>query len=677
MYENVKAQSATASLALAATAKTKFDEFLRQQLGISDASDPATVVSALRKLYPTTAARLDDESRGMALRYTAEPETPSVACVGAAESAGLRHYQAVQQALMTDLDAVMGLGANRAYKVQLGGWRDAILAELMEGLAATQQAIDPVARDRTFYSVRKLEDYARVARLVALLNPMVSAEYRRLASTQERAAVVLRVLAGEALFHAGFEEGGSVFQVPFEDVRQRREALLGAVQRFTSGAADGSDPWADGEASYGMLLERLSEQGHQDLRAIIRPNTMARLLQVLLDKLSSQQPSALRGLASSAPIELMQLRRLHDVASGLWDSSQGTEAESEAASAPLAALVRSLDMFIKAFERPGAGARLLSLVLPAPLASLQLVDAEGGIGTVHTLFRERAYIQAGLDAIYADPGFDPMDWALPVKAERALYDINRVIDLLLLDSGTSLQGQGQDRSRLYGWVLKQWLEKGTPAGQGDDWLQPSPKSIFQDIKTELAKHFKNVANELVPPSLGAWAPTKEELLPVLREQVTVERETIQLAVTLAQDARSTGRRPLLDLPMRLYIGLDPKATNPAVHSLLPPDPRLPLAEIAKSERSIGGTVSGARDQLQNINQRVGQVTKALDQIAKKVGPGSTVDPVPGPVPEPRFTEAAPRQHQGKSTSKRRGSRRANSGKPPRAHPPEHSPHKIQ
>lgn len=652
MYDNEKARGATASLALAATAKTKFDEFLRQQLGIADASDPETVVSALRKLYPNTAARLDDESRGVSIRYATEPELPSTAPLGAVESAGLRHFQTIQQSLTADLDTVMQLGATRAYRGQLSGWRDAVIAELMEGLEATQRAVDPVARDRTFYSVRKLEDFARVARMVALLNPMVSAEFRRLASTQEQAAVVLRVLAGEALFRAGFEEGGSVFQVPFEDVRQRREALLAAVQRFTSGTSDGSDPWADGEASYGRLLERLSELGHQDLRAIVRPTTMARLLQVLLDKFSWQQPSALRGLASSAPIELMQLRRLYDVASGLWDSSQGSEGDAEAASAPLAALVRSLDLFIKAFERPGAGARLLSLVLPAPLASLQLVDAEAGVGTVHTLFRERAYLQADLDAIFADPGFDPMDWALPIKAERILYDINRVIDFLLMDSGKRLAGQGEDRAKLYGWVLKQWLDPDSTNDQGVDWSEDSPASIFKDIKDGLEKHFRAVVNELLPPPQDGeveWMPDDGALLSLLREQVSVEQEAIQLAVTLAQDARSTGRRFLLDEPLALYVGLDKEARKPAVHVLPPSDPRIPLAEIAKN---------------------VGDVRTALDDISYRcvVDQQEALD-VERAVPS---SAGAARQLQGRPAAKRRGSRKVNSGKAPK-HPPGERP----
>jgi hypothetical protein len=709
MYENVKAQSATASLALAATAKTKFDEFLRQQLGISDASNPETVVSALRKLYPSTAARLDDESQGMAIRQSSQPEAPSVVSVGGAESPVLRQFQAVQQALTADLETVMGLAANRPYKTQLGGWRDAVLAELMEGLEATQRAIDPVARDRTFYSVRKLEDYARVARLVALLNPGVSDEFRRLASTQEEAAVVLRVLAGEALFRAGFEEGGSVFQVPFEDVRQRREALLAAVQRFTSGTSDGSDPWADGEASYGKLLERLSEQGHQDLRAIIRPNAMARLLQVLLDKLSWQQPSALRGLASAAPIELMQLRRLQGVASGLWNGTKGPALEAEAASAPLAALVRSLDLFIKAFERPGAGARLLSLVLPSPLASLQLVDAEDGIGTVHTLFRERAYIKAALDAVYAEPGFDPMHSELPVKAERALYDINRVIDLYLLDSGQGAEGQGEQRVQLYRWVLAQWFSGSTPY-QGAPTGSAYTRSA--GLESELELHLQNVVKALKAPSSVKKAfqqvepvPSAEVLVPFLRELIAGEREAIQLAVTLTQDGRSSGRRPLLDTALEAFIALHPDTTKPVAPITLPSDPRIPLVDIAKSGRAIARTVVGTEDELKQLTQSLGKVTEGLAQISQNEELGQITGKLgdilqnlgeieaglldisqhmrggAGAVQSAdqaeRVTPAGTRQPHRKPSSKPRGAKRADSGKPPRPHSPEHPPHKIQ
>jgi hypothetical protein len=588
MYENVKGPSATASLELAATAKTKFDEFLRRQLGISNARDPQTVVNALRKLYPTTAARLDDESKGLAIRPVAEPEPAAALPVGTTESPGMRRYRLVKEALESDLTCVMELASNRGYKMPLSGWRDAITAELGEGEAAAYRAVDPVSRDRTFYSVRKLGDYARVARMVGTLNPMVNAEFRRLAATLDEAAVILRVMAGESLFRAGFDEGGTVFQVALEDLRQRREALIGALERFTSATSEGADDWGDGEASYGRLLDMLGALGHQDLRSIVRPDAMSRLLDVLLDNAPRQQLEDLRGIASTVPIELLQLQRLHAVASSLMvkpvDPLHG-----EAASAPLAAFTTALKLFIDAFDQPGAGAQLLSLVLPSPLASLQLAAADEASNAVRTLFHERAQLQVKLDALHADPNFDPGEWELSGKLDRALYDIDRSIDVYLLDGGRQLLGEDVRRGKLYGWVLERWHQK----GNGEDWKKALPPGVSPAVREELLRHLQRVTRVLGPPNLDKLRnrnPKQAEVFvaqarPFLREQIVSEQKAIELAMTLTQG--SSIRKKRLEDATTLYTRPLRQIGDPGIDEYhVPPPLRVSVQRLAEAQESL-------------------------------------------------------------------------------------------
>ncbi len=616
MYENVKGQSATASLELAATAKTKFDEFLRRQLGISNAGDPESVVAALRKLYPSTAARLDDESKGVAIRQLNEPELPVKAPTGGAASPGQQHYALVMQALEADLKSVVEHSSNRDYKAPLAGWRDAILAELGEGEAAAYQAADAAQRDRTFYSVRKLGDYARVARMVGLLNPALNLEFRRLASTIDEAAISLRVLAGDALFRAGFDEGGTVFQVALDDLRQRRETLINALDRFVSNHSEDADDWGDGEASYGALLRTLGEQGHLELRAILRPQAMARLLNVLLDNVPQQQPDYLRGIASTVPVELVQLRRLLAVATDLLGRRSG---ESQAASGPLSNFVQALNLFIDAFARPGTGSRLLNISLPAPFASLQLARADEGTGIVRELFQLRTKLATELDAVHTDPDFDPLQWPIPVKLDRVLYDVDRAIDLYLMGGGNNLDGVEERRARMYAVMLQRWLDQMADAPPGPDWQKATPKSTAkQKLRKKLRKLVRAVIDQLdTAPQL----PSEADRERFMQEQRTLEAEWKALALELTLPA--TGRRGLLEQAGALYVGLKGSMKTKEKIDTAPIRPlRASTDEIAHRSAELVQKVSDANRSLGHLDELkallAGTVQNRLGELEDKI-----------------------------------------------------------
>ncbi|MFL5343849.1 MAG: hypothetical protein ACJ8AT_03610 [Hyalangium sp.] len=549
MYENGKTQSATGSMQLAATAKTKFEEFLRQKSGLADVGNPEQWVQVLSKLYPDMAARLTDESRGLSIRPSAEPEPVALGPVGSTESPGFQRYQQARQALEADLNCVVELASNRDYKAPLVGWRDAILAELGEGVGAASLAADATQRDRTFYSVRKLGDYARVARMVGLLNPAVDAEFRRLAATLDESSIVLRVLAGEALFRAGFDEGGTVFQVTLEDLRQRREAVITSLARLISGSPEDADDWGDGSASYGALYTALGNLGHSDLRAIIRPDAMSRLLTVLLDTVPQQQQELVREITSTVPLELVHLRRLYAVAVLVLEGQGGA---SQSASAPLSAFVQALKLFIEAFAKPGTGSRLLNIALPSPLASVELarVDDQGS-DVVQELFRQRSKLAAQLDALHAIPDFDPITWPLAVKLDRVLYDVDRAIDLYLMGGGTTLDGVEERRAAIYGSIFETWLLSDVDP-PGSDWNEPPPPSISKEnVRDTLRKLVEDIAGELNrAPNL----PPIDERNQFLKEQRILEAEWKELALQLT--LASAGREQLLEDATRLYAGPD-------------------------------------------------------------------------------------------------------------------------
>ncbi|XXF77671.1 hypothetical protein P2318_32155 [Myxococcaceae bacterium GXIMD 01537] len=536
-YNNTNGRTAAASLELASTSKKRFEEFLRRQLGVSDATDPKAVVDALQKRYPSAAARLEEERQGGTIRFNAQPEAPVV--VGRDEfgaTAGSYRAGMVSAALTADLECVMSHLSNRVFRVALAGWRDAVLAEWAEGLDAAVLGADPTQRDRVFYSVRKLGDYARVARMIGLVNPDVSLDYRRLARTLDEAAMVLRVRVGEAYFRAGFSEGGSVFQIALSDLHQRREGLISALEQLNSSVVEDSHDWGDSEASYSALWRELEAKGQQDLRAIIVPEAMSRLLDVLLGHVEQQsQPELLQELAATAPIELVQLKRLEKVAAGLLTGPGST------ASAPLSSFVSALHRFIEAFARPGANSRILDLAIPFPFAMEQSSrpDPEGR-QTVRDLLLGRSEVARELEAQFADPDFDPLDLdqRIFVLLDRVLYDLDRAFDLYLLGSGTSTApGVEERRAALYGISLDKWLT--LPALRKSVSLPPSP---LEQIRLSIIK-LRDLLTTSIPP-------TENEKAQFRTEQQALENEWKALALQLSRP--NARRQELLNLSGLLY-----------------------------------------------------------------------------------------------------------------------------
>ncbi|PTL81223.1 hypothetical protein [Vitiosangium sp. GDMCC 1.1324] len=596
MYDNTKGRSANTSLELAATAKTRFEEFLRRQLGVSDATDPEAVVSALQKRYPAAAARLEEEKQGVSIRFNTQPELPVVGMDGLGATAGAQRAGEVREALAGDLACVMAHPSNRDFKGALAGWRDAVLAEWGEGMDAAVLGADPLRRDRAFYSVRKLSDYARVARMVGIINPDLRLEYRRLATTLDEAGMVLRVRVGEALFRAGFSEGGAIFEVTLQDLRRRREALISSLERFTSISTEDSADWGDGESSYGRLLTELAAQGQQDLRSLVQPEAMARLLDVLLDRVEQQsQPELLHELAATAPIELVQLKRLRAVASDMLAGVVGRPA-SRAASAPLSAFVQALHLFITAFASPGANNRLLDLAIPFPFAVAQIgrPDPEGR-EAVRVLIQQRFEIATKLEALYSDPNFDPLDWDWSVKLDRVLYDLDRAIDLYLLGSGLpEVPGPEELRASLYGQVLDHLAKSGVLTAPPATTLRARPRAGAQpellaamdDTAQQLQGQLTTLAAELLGTSKGTFK--KRKPLPVadpdqfLVEQRSLEAEWKALALQLSPPNPS--RAALLEVTDSLYDFARTTALSDLNRAPeVPDDPRISLIRIADAE----------------------------------------------------------------------------------------------
>ena len=275
----------------------------------------------------------------------------------------------MQVDLDSDLAALIDSRDNREWAPEIRGWRDTLLREFADGAAAARFAQDPAMRDRGFLAVRKLGEFARVARLVGVMNLPLNCDYRRLAATLDDAANVIRILMGEALFNAGLSDGGLIIQVP------RRRAAP-APRRAGACRPQGSpgswkkasnDDWGDGIAAYRALLDELrSPQRVRSSRSISARNCWRRS-STTGQQVSRQDPEALRQLAATTPVEIGRLTRLRDIASDAEARHDDRSRRSRVDSA----FEQALQLFIDGFARARSGARLIDLAMPLPLAAQQ------------------------------------------------------------------------------------------------------------------------------------------------------------------------------------------------------------------------------------------------------------------------------------------------------------------
>ena len=412
------------------TTATVIDDLLRRELRVADPRNAVEVVTALRRRYVSEAARLDQEASGLPIRFQPLPVAPAP-LTAAGETPGSREERRVLIDLESDLMALIDSRDNREWAPEIRGWRDVLLREVAEGTAAARLAQDPAMRDRGFLAVRKLGEFARVARLVGIFNLPLNCDYRRLASTLDDAANVIRILMGEALYNAGLADGGLIIQVPVTDVRIRRDTLILAVRRLAGNFGSSADEdWGDGVAAYRALLDELDRRSAPELAVYLREEFLVRVVDGLVGSISRQDPDTLRQVAATAPIEIARLRRLIVIAAPLAGPPLPPPALPNAPAAALSLFVQSLQLFVDAFEETRSGARLIDLAVPLPLAAQQTDEADRVSRRIlRELVSLRGEFAAEVECFLSCCGCDPDDLVVQTVLDKVLFDIDRAIDL--------------------------------------------------------------------------------------------------------------------------------------------------------------------------------------------------------------------------------------------------------
>jgi hypothetical protein len=440
----------------------QIDELLRNALRIGDPRNPSQVATALRARYALEANKLDQESVGL-------PQAPTRLLPARAGAGGPGTVFAGDQALdwvlqctQADLEALMQAPANREWQPELQAWRQTLLRELEEGAAAARQSPDSGKRDRTAFAIRHMVDYAWLARLVAVLHPEMASAYRRLATTLDRAADVLRVLLGVGLFEAGFADGGLLVHVSQAELMFRRDTVLKALRSFESLEENDEDSkdWGDGPASYRALEQAIDNAGAPELKVYLREEMLGPVLEHLISDAFSRGGTAGAPFPASSPstFERLQLNRFLEITEQQLENSNGFEhfarsvqkggstralPSRQPVSAGLHALVHSLKLFLAPFEGDRAGARYMDLAMPLPIATWQMDedDAEARM-ILRDLVNARAALAYALSAEARCTTDDPAELQWQALVDRALFSIDRCVDLLAL--GVGRPGAWQD-----------------------------------------------------------------------------------------------------------------------------------------------------------------------------------------------------------------------------------------
>lgn len=426
------------------------DNLLRRRLRISNPADPVEVAGALRRLFVVDSQALEREASGLpTIVRPLQPVRPVE--TGAS---GVELDQAMAD-VTRDLDALVKNSQLKDVEPELQGWAQAIRNIVADGIAAAPVALDPRSRDRAMAARRQLGDYARLARFVGALTCGHNQAYRRLAQSLDEVSALILVMIGESLARLGFGGGRFLLQAPASELQARRDAAILALRNLsgTTQEAYGSKDWPYGLHGLRQVLRLLDDSGHADLRALLEENTLARLMDDLLDRASTVNTWGLRALGATAAVTVQRLNRL----------VQLIDDRVKPGSPPLVAFLEAIRLFVDGFQGSGSGYRLLFIARP-PAVFYGLY----GIGGPDTPTRRlidlviaRGRLAELLDC-YLGCSCCEEPAICQVLLDKLLYDTDRAIDLYALGADPDGDSEPEWRAAGYGLLVAMFLELNNP-----------------------------------------------------------------------------------------------------------------------------------------------------------------------------------------------------------------------
>lgn len=422
------------------------DNILRRRLRISDPRSSAEVADALRRVYVADNLALEREASGLPFAGTLArpPRTVDTA------PSGSELDQATDD-VARDLDALVKNSQLKDIEPELQGWWQAIRGLIAEGTAAARVALDPRSRDRAFAARRQLGDYARLARFVGALTCGHQQAYRRLAQSLDEVSALILVLAGESLARIGFGGGRFLLQAPASELQARRDAVTLALRNLngTTQEAYGSKDWPYGLRGLREVLRLLDDSGHADLRVLFEENSIAKLMDDLLDRASSVDTRGLRALGATAAVSVQRLNRLVQI----------VDDRVQPGSPPLVAFLEAIRLFTDGFQGNGSGYRLLFIARP-PAVFYGLYGIGGPDLPTRRLIEmvvARGRLAELLDC-YSGCNCCEDPAICQILLDKLLYDTDRAIDLYALGSDPLGDLEPEWRAAAFGMLVRSFLE---------------------------------------------------------------------------------------------------------------------------------------------------------------------------------------------------------------------------
>jgi hypothetical protein len=350
----------TAPQSFGADGTRALDELLRRTLKVGNPADVNEMLRALQERYPTLSAASTAESMGLPPTSTALSLPAQTAVQPVSKSVTGGEYETVMAQLKQDFSSVVDAPSERDIGVELSGWRDFLLREYGDGANGARLAQDAAQRERAQLAIRRLNEFAWLARLVGISMGEQYWDFRRLGTSLDNAADILRILIGEALYEVGLSFNGLLLQVSATDLRLRGNATVDALAGLISGDEVIFDDWGERIRAYNDLYNALDPE----LKVYARPEGMKESIDNLVNSfangVSAMTATSLRQLAATAPVEVGRLRHIALLAGRL---------QRRQPSSALSVFVQSLDLFLSAFECSRGGALYVDLAMPSPLGA--------------------------------------------------------------------------------------------------------------------------------------------------------------------------------------------------------------------------------------------------------------------------------------------------------------------
>jgi hypothetical protein len=367
----------------AADGTRALDDLLRRKLKVGNPADVGEMLRALQARYPDKTAASAAESMGLSPVAGSLALAPQNAIATSAITMGGAEYDNVLTQLKSDFASVTDAPSERDIGVELSGWRDYLLKEYADGARAARLAQDAAQRERAQLAIRRLNEFAWLARLVGIAMGEQYWDFRRLGTSLDNAADVVRILIGEALYEVGLSMNGLILQVSATDLRLRGAGTVDALSGLISGDEPIFDDWGERLRAYNDLYNELDPE----LKVYARPDglkeSIDNLVNTFANGVAAMTADSLRQLAATAPVEVGRLRRVLAVA---------VKVQTQQPSSAMSIFVQSLALFVDAFLASRAGVLYVDLAMPSPLGARKLppVDLNARLA-LRQLIDQRAY----------------------------------------------------------------------------------------------------------------------------------------------------------------------------------------------------------------------------------------------------------------------------------------------